>query len=303
MTLVFPGPDAHIRHLEYEQPPRGAGEAPPATGEAATASTMTRPAGTGSPGDVGRRAAVERRRRGLSREETVGRARMSPYYWPTRSNSPPIRPWRRSSDRPTRWAPRSPHCVAEAWISRPVRATHCCTPGFGTRIAVSTADGRTAVVPVNYACVDDAIIFRTAPESVTAAAAEREVAFEVDHVDDALSQSRSVLAVAPARVVPDPEAVRRLAQRAHTTQWAGGERGNVGVDRTHQPHGPPDHPCRSVAGHGPDAGLSGPKPSPRSRDSTPTTPSNPLTRRSATQMSEVSWTGPRSLTTPSRTDT
>lgn len=97
------------------------------------------------------------------------------------------------------------------------------THGVG-RIAVSAADGRPAVVPVNYEVVDDAILFRTAPGSAPAAAAGKEVAFEVDHVNDALSQGWSVLAVGPARVVTEPDAVRRLTQDAHTTPWPGGAR-------------------------------------------------------------------------------
>jgi hypothetical protein len=59
---------------------------------------------------------------------------------------------------------------------------------------------------------------------VTAAAAGAEVAFEVDHVDDALSQGWSVLAVGLADMVTEPGAVGRLARHAHTTPWAGGER-------------------------------------------------------------------------------
>jgi nitroimidazol reductase NimA-like FMN-containing flavoprotein (pyridoxamine 5'-phosphate oxidase superfamily) len=97
------------------------------------------------------------------------------------------------------------------------------THGVG-RIAVSEYGGRPAVVPVNYEVVDDAIVFRTAPDSVAAAAAEAEVAFEVDHVDEALSQGWSVLAVGPASLVMEPEAVRGLAQRAHTMPWPGGKR-------------------------------------------------------------------------------
>ncbi|MFJ9564515.1 pyridoxamine 5'-phosphate oxidase family protein [Streptomyces fuscichromogenes] len=97
------------------------------------------------------------------------------------------------------------------------------THGVG-RIAVSAFDGRPAVVPVNYEVVDDTIVFRTAPDSVPAAAAETEVAFEVDHVDEALSQGWSVLAVGPASVVTEPETVRGLARRAHTTPWPGGVR-------------------------------------------------------------------------------
>lgn len=97
------------------------------------------------------------------------------------------------------------------------------THGVG-RVAVSASDGRPAVVPVNYEVVDEAIVFRTAPDSVAASALETEVAFEVDHVDEALRQGWSVLAVGPASVVTEPDAVRRLTQRAHTTPWPGGER-------------------------------------------------------------------------------
>lgn len=96
------------------------------------------------------------------------------------------------------------------------------THGVG-RVAVTTSDGP-AVVPVNYEVVDDAIAFRTAPGSVPAAAVGSEVAFEVDHVDEAMSQGWSVLVVGPARAVTDPDAVRELTDHAHTTPWAGGER-------------------------------------------------------------------------------
>jgi hypothetical protein len=77
---------------------------------------------------------------------------------------------------------------------------------------------------VNYEVVDDAIVFRTAPNSAPAAAVGTDVAFEVDHVDEAMSQGWSVLAVGPARAVTEPEAVRRLADHARSKPWAGGER-------------------------------------------------------------------------------
>ncbi|CAM5634387.1 hypothetical protein SHIRM173S_12481 [Streptomyces hirsutus] len=43
-------------------------------------------------------------------------------------------------------------------------------------------------------------------------------------MDEALSQGWSVLAVGPASVVTEPDAVRRLTGHAHTTPWPGGER-------------------------------------------------------------------------------
>lgn len=249
VTLVFPGPDAHVRHLEHERSPEAGeaaaatGEAPPATGEAAAATTATGatgPSGEHNPGDTGRRVAVERRRRGLSREETAGRARMSPQYLAYLEEQP-ADPSLATLVRLADALGTSVAALRGGGIDLPPGQGHALlhpelrdlspqecrallsSHGLG-RVAVSTSEGRPAVVPVNYEFVDDAIVFRTAPHSVPAAAAETEVAFEVDHVDEALSQGWSVLAVGPARVVTDPEAVRRLAQRAHTTPWAGGER-------------------------------------------------------------------------------
>ncbi|MFI9809195.1 pyridoxamine 5'-phosphate oxidase family protein [Streptomyces sp. NPDC052301] len=239
VTLVFPGPDAHVHHLEHGAPV-AAPQTPPDTQETASGSTAPRPAGAGNPGDVGRRVAAERRRRGLSREETAGRARMSPGYLahleesPADPNSATL--VRLADALGTTVAalrgggmdlpPGQGHALLHPRF-RDLDPEECrsllSTHGVG-RIAVSASEGSPVVVPVNYEVVDDAIVFRTAPDSVAAGAAEREIAFEVDHVDEALSQGWSVLAVGPASVVTDPEAVRRLARHAHSTPWAGGER-------------------------------------------------------------------------------
>ncbi|MFC9291503.1 pyridoxamine 5'-phosphate oxidase family protein, partial [Streptomyces sp. NPDC057052] len=96
------------------------------------------------------------------------------------------------------------------------------THGVG-RISLTTEHGP-AVFPVNYEVVDGTIAFRTAPDTTLAAAVGHEVAFEADHIDEAMSQGWSVLAVGPARAVTDPAAVRRLDERAHSAPWAGGRR-------------------------------------------------------------------------------
>ncbi|MBJ6629153.1 pyridoxamine 5'-phosphate oxidase family protein [Streptomyces sp. I4(2020)] len=244
VTLVFPGPDAHIEHPEAEAEAE-ADDAPSPTdtvGEnAATPGTSATPApGRPDPGDVGRRVAEERRRRGLSREETARRARISPQYL-TYLEEQPSDPSTATLlalaaaldttaaslrgggvDRP----PGQGHALLHPRLNdldqkecRRLLSTH----GVG-RVAVTAPDGRPAVVPVNYEVVDDAIVFRTRPGSVPAAAAGNEVAFEIDHVDEAMSQGWSVLAVGPATTVTDPDAVRDLARRAHTEPWAGGTR-------------------------------------------------------------------------------
>ncbi|MFJ8113346.1 pyridoxamine 5'-phosphate oxidase family protein [Streptomyces sp. NPDC096132] len=235
VTLVFPGPDAHIRHLEHGQP--GTTHAPAGSD---TAEAEARPPETPRPGDIGRRVAVERRRQRLSREETARRARMSPgylEYLEERPADPSVATLIRLADTlgTTVTSLRGggadlPPGQGQALLRPQLRdlgPEECrallSTHGVG-RIAVSASDGRPAVVPVNYEVVDDAIVFRTAPNSTPAAAVGTEVAFEVDHMDEALSQGWSVLAVGPASVVTEPDAVRRLTEHAHTTPWPGGER-------------------------------------------------------------------------------
>ncbi|MFD9434293.1 DUF1918 domain-containing protein [Streptomyces sp. NPDC060002] len=235
VTLVFPGPDAHIHHLEHGRPGTAHSPSGPAPAETESASH-----GTPHPGDIGRRVAVERRRRSLSREETARRARMSPgylEYLEERPGDPSVATLIKLADAlgTTVTALRGggtdlPPGLGQAMLHPELRdigpeecRTLLSTHGVG-RVAVWAADGRPAVVPVNYDVVDDAIVFRTAPNSTPAAAVGTEVAFEVDHMDEALSQGWSVLAVGPANVVTKPMDVHRLTERAHTTPWSGGER-------------------------------------------------------------------------------
>jgi transcriptional regulator with XRE-family HTH domain len=240
VTLVFPGPDAHIRHVERGQPAATTHEPSRAERGDADAVSAAPPTGTPNPGDIGRRVAAERQRQRLSREETARRAGMSPgylAYLEERPSDPSVVTLVRLADAlgTTATALRGggmdlPPGQGMALLHPQLRElgpeecrTLLSTHGVG-RIAVSPSDGRPAIVPVNYEVIDDEIVFRTAPDSVPAAAVGREVAFEVDHVDEALSQGWSVLAVGPASVVTQPDVVRRLTQRAHTTPWAGGER-------------------------------------------------------------------------------
>ncbi|MFF5343469.1 pyridoxamine 5'-phosphate oxidase family protein [Streptomyces althioticus] len=244
VTLVFPGPDAHVQHLETEadDTPSGTDTVRDdiATSMTSAMSTPTSTPGRPNPGDIGRRVAEVRRRRGLSREETARRARISPQYLayleeqpsdPTTATLFALSAALGTTagslrgggvDRP----PGQGHALLHPRLNdlgqeecRRLLSTH----GVG-RVAVTAPDGRPAVVPVNYEVVDDAIVFRTRPGSVPAAAAGNEVAFEVDHVDEAMSQGWSVLAVGPATTVTEPDAVRELVRRAHTETWAGGTR-------------------------------------------------------------------------------
>ncbi|MEU0398615.1 DUF1918 domain-containing protein [Streptomyces sp. NPDC006208] len=237
VTLVFPGPDAHIRCVEHEPGTRESSS--PGRDEADAVFDTTPLQGPPNPGDIGRRVASERKRQGLTRTETALRARMAPdylAYLEERQADPSLGTLIRLADAlgTSVAALRGggidlPPGQGQALLHPQLRdlgpdecRARLSTHGLG-RVAVSTSDGP-AVVPVNYEVIDDTVAFRTAPDSVPAAAVGRDVAFEVDHVDEATSQGWSVLVVGPARVVTEPDAVRRLADRAHTRPWAGGDR-------------------------------------------------------------------------------
>ncbi|GAA1880062.1 helix-turn-helix domain-containing protein [Streptantibioticus ferralitis] len=96
------------------------------------------------------------------------------------------------------------------------------THGVG-RVSVTTEAGP-AIIPVNYSVIDDAVVFRTAPDAAPATASGTKVAFEVDHIDEAMSQGWSVLVVGMAQQVTNPETIGRLVAEAHSKPWAGGDR-------------------------------------------------------------------------------
>ena len=96
---------------------------------------------------------------------------------------------------------------------------------FG-RIGVSVG-ALPAIFPVNYAVLDDAIIFRTGTGSkLTAASENTVVAFEVDHRDRSTRSGWSVLAVGIAEVVHDVDLLLRCAATGIEPD-AGGRRGHV----------------------------------------------------------------------------
>lgn len=238
VTLFFPGPDAHVHHVEHE-PERNHGLCRPGMDEAGAESARTPLGRAPNPGDIGRRVAFERKRQGLTRAETARLAGMAPAYLAYLEERP-ADPTVASLIRLAGALGTSVAVLRGGGIDRPpgqgralvhprlrdLGPDECrarlATHGVG-RVAVSTPDGP-AIIPVNYEVIDDAIVFRTAPDSVPATAVGTDVAFEVDHVDEAMSQGWSVLVVGPARVVTEPDAVRRLAVRAHSKPWAGGER-------------------------------------------------------------------------------
>ncbi|MFD0274209.1 pyridoxamine 5'-phosphate oxidase family protein [Kitasatospora sp. NPDC127111] len=96
-------------------------------------------------------------------------------------------------------------------------------PGGIGRVAVSTEEGP-VVLPANFRVLDGTVIYRTAAEGTLAAASGGRVAFEADHIDEALRTGWSVLVKGIATVLDEPEAIEHLTRRGSPDPWAGGAR-------------------------------------------------------------------------------
>jgi nitroimidazol reductase NimA-like FMN-containing flavoprotein (pyridoxamine 5'-phosphate oxidase superfamily) len=80
-----------------------------------------------------------------------------------------------------------------------------------------------AILPVNYAMLDDGIVFRTSPGTkLTAAVQEAIVAFEVDHGDENTRTGWSVLVVGRAHRISDGDMLAR-ARALELRPWAAGD--------------------------------------------------------------------------------
>jgi nitroimidazol reductase NimA-like FMN-containing flavoprotein (pyridoxamine 5'-phosphate oxidase superfamily) len=124
-------------------------------------------------------------------------------------------------DRPPGVGRAGPNPVLESLTQEQCEG-HLGTGGVG-RIILSTSSGPVAF-PVNFAFAGGAVIFRTS--DAMAADISGVVAFEVDHVDETMSEGWSVLVRGHARLIEDPEE-RRAAARLGIEPWAGGARLNL----------------------------------------------------------------------------
>ncbi|MFJ5777041.1 helix-turn-helix domain-containing protein [Streptomyces sp. NPDC093094] len=191
-------------------------------------------------GDLGRRLASRRAALGLTRREAAERAGMAVAYLEYLEETPGSAPGRSTLLRLAGALETTVSALAGGDVDAPpgrgpagrdrelaaLTAPECWerlgTHGVG-RLAVTGAEGPT-VLPVNYSVVDGTIAFRTAAGSVPSQTPGRRVAFEVDHIDEALSTGWSVLVRGRARGVTDPALLRRLRNRSFSTPWAGGRR-------------------------------------------------------------------------------
>ena len=80
------------------------------------------------------------------------------------------------------------------------------------------------MLPVNFAVVAGTIVIRTGEGSIIEGHADDRVAFEVDHLDEALCQGWSVLVRGSAHRVAHPAELRHVRRDTAVWPWPGGDR-------------------------------------------------------------------------------
>lgn len=193
-----------------------------------------------SVGDLGRRLAERRRQLGLTAEQVASRAGMSPTYIRVLESSPSpavsaAALWRLADALET-----SVDVISGSGMVAPpgrgdpsdrpdlehLTIDECnalIAPGGVGRFVFVDQRGP-AALPVNFRVLDGDIVFRTESEATSLAdGLQEEVSFEVDRLDEALTEGWSALFTGDAHVIVDPAELER-ARALGVAPWAGGER-------------------------------------------------------------------------------
>jgi transcriptional regulator with XRE-family HTH domain len=191
-------------------------------------------------GDLGRRVMERRHQLGLTVDDVAGRAGMCPDYLRFVESSPapqlsPAALWRLASslntsvdtiagsgmeDPPGRGSPSDPPALESLSVEECQRLI---APGGVGRLVFSDARGPVAL-PVNFRILKGDIVFRTDSEATfLAEPTKQSVSFEVDHLDDALTEGWSVLLTGDSRLIDDPGEIEQ-ARALGIAPWAGGVR-------------------------------------------------------------------------------
>lgn len=201
---------------------------------------MTQDADSGGT-DVGRRIAEKRNEAHLSVADVAARAGMSSHYVSYLESNPAANP---TTATVTRLAaaldvttgslegadlnlPPGRRSAARGATLHDLTEDECralIAPGGVGRFLFVEADRGPVAVPVNFKMDDADVVFRTSGESATAQGIQQQpVTFDVDHLDDALSEGWSVLLTGTARPVTDPGELNR-ARGLAIEPWAGRDR-------------------------------------------------------------------------------
>ncbi len=189
--------------------------------------------------DLARRVATRRDALGLSVEELATRAGIDPGYLAYFESSPdanlssgtlllialaldtsPLELLGGTGDRPPGHGRALPHAALNELTPEQCR-THLSVGGVG-RLVFSTERGPVAL-PVNYEFTEDQVVFSTDDAKASVLGSGETVGFEIDRVEEALSEGWSVLVTGPCRRVEDPDEVQRLSS-LDLEAWAGGDR-------------------------------------------------------------------------------
>jgi transcriptional regulator with XRE-family HTH domain len=192
--------------------------------------------------DLGRRIAEQRERAGLTVAEAAGRAGMAPDYLSYLESAASPNPSQATLTRlaaaldappsslsgaglnlaPGHQRSAAQHPVLEALTTRQCRE-HLAGGGVGRFLFVEPRRGPVAI-PVNYLMDGDDIVFRTGRQtSIAGAVSQQKVSFDVDHLDDTLSEGWSVLLTGTARIITEPAELEHVAALG-IEPWAGGDR-------------------------------------------------------------------------------
>ncbi|KIH99045.1 DNA-binding protein [Streptomonospora alba] len=193
-------------------------------------------------GDMSRRIAQRRSELGLTRDEVAEHAGMDPGYvryleeHPARLSRESLyrlsQALRTSPDHLLGADTDTPPGAASTAVAEPqlrtLSADECrelIGPGGVGRVAFAEAAGAApTVLPVNYGLSDDAVVFRTASHGIIARNASGPMSFQVDRLDDTMSEGWSVLVAGRARIVEDAAELAALREHHSLRPWAGGDR-------------------------------------------------------------------------------
>jgi transcriptional regulator with XRE-family HTH domain len=193
-------------------------------------------------GDQARRITSRRKELNLTITQVAADAGMAPSYLTYLESSVTAAPGAAAVLRLAAALHTTPQALAGGTASRPpgpgragphphldqLDADTCRTylsPGGVGRIVLA-ADRGPVALPVNFKYVDGCVVFRTEPHSVVATAVPAIMSFEVDNIDETMSEGWSVLVTGTTRLVTDASEVANL-QDADIEAWAGGDRSQI----------------------------------------------------------------------------
>jgi len=191
--------------------------------------------------DLGRRLCEQRERAGLSRGEAAERAGLAAGYLAYLESSPDPNPTQATLIRLAAALGTMPGALSGAGLTLPpgqrgaaaspvlfsLTADECrglIAPGGVGRVLFAEPGRGPVAIPVNYRMEGADVVFRTGGGARMADSLRHgPVSFDVDHLDEALSEGWSVLVTGTASVITDPAELDRAAALG-VEPWAGGER-------------------------------------------------------------------------------